>query len=272
MLTTAEAEELARLEATFEELGGRGVDLAERIDELRAKKDEPMSPLPAVEVTSEMLAASYEKYSAALADTVVLSLRAIGEITRTHYPAAASVLFVWSDQGDFLSLAGILDAEGTTIEQDDLGDHVETLDWNLGENCKSAWEPYMVDADNDGPIRRRTNEMRMAIEPVLAIPIPEAYLPAPEVIVEIDDEGDAEMTCPKCGSHDVREVNTAVAWQSGEVTVDEDNGVDTIVFEWDGDNARGTDFDGDGYICASCTTKLDIPDVIHGRAVEHNYS
>lgn len=38
MLTPDESAELTRLEAAFEEAGGRGVELAERIDELRAKR------------------------------------------------------------------------------------------------------------------------------------------------------------------------------------------------------------------------------------------
>ena len=39
MLDSNEQAELARLEAAFEESGGRGVDLAERIDYLRLKRD-----------------------------------------------------------------------------------------------------------------------------------------------------------------------------------------------------------------------------------------
>lgn len=38
-LTPDEERELAGLEAAFELAGGRGVELAERIDELRAKRD-----------------------------------------------------------------------------------------------------------------------------------------------------------------------------------------------------------------------------------------
>jgi hypothetical protein len=38
-LTPEEEAELADTEAAFEEAGGRGVDLAERIDELRRKRD-----------------------------------------------------------------------------------------------------------------------------------------------------------------------------------------------------------------------------------------
>lgn len=40
MLTPEESAELTRLEAAFEEAGGRGVELAERIDALREKRDE----------------------------------------------------------------------------------------------------------------------------------------------------------------------------------------------------------------------------------------
>lgn len=38
-LTTAERDELETLEAAFDLLGGRGVEIAERIDQLRAKRD-----------------------------------------------------------------------------------------------------------------------------------------------------------------------------------------------------------------------------------------
>lgn len=38
-LTDYEADRLASLEAAFDEAGGRGVDLAEEIDALRAKRD-----------------------------------------------------------------------------------------------------------------------------------------------------------------------------------------------------------------------------------------
>lgn len=37
--TPEDAAELAELEAAFRHTGGRGVELAERIDELRAKRD-----------------------------------------------------------------------------------------------------------------------------------------------------------------------------------------------------------------------------------------
>lgn len=39
-LTAVQADELERLEAAFEASGGRGVELAERIDELRALQDD----------------------------------------------------------------------------------------------------------------------------------------------------------------------------------------------------------------------------------------
>lgn len=42
--TDADADELTRLEAAFEEAGGRGVELAERIDQLRAKRDGNPNP------------------------------------------------------------------------------------------------------------------------------------------------------------------------------------------------------------------------------------
>jgi hypothetical protein len=38
-LTAEEQDELRRLEAAFDEAGGRGVELAERIDELRARRE-----------------------------------------------------------------------------------------------------------------------------------------------------------------------------------------------------------------------------------------
>jgi hypothetical protein len=41
-LNPNEQRELDRLEAAFEEAGGRGVELAERIDELRARRDSPV--------------------------------------------------------------------------------------------------------------------------------------------------------------------------------------------------------------------------------------
>lgn len=50
-LTPAEQTELATLEAAFDHLGGRGVEIAERIDFLRAKRDDVGTY--AIEITND---------------------------------------------------------------------------------------------------------------------------------------------------------------------------------------------------------------------------
>lgn len=54
-LSKKEQKRLAELEAQFEVAGGRGIELAEEIDELKARRDEPER---AVEVYESLLAAA----------------------------------------------------------------------------------------------------------------------------------------------------------------------------------------------------------------------
>lgn len=85
-LTKQESVELARLEAAFEEAGGRGVELADRIDELRAKRDggDSMSVADLLEALRE-----------APQDALVYVEN--DELTTVSIGPKGTAVFLWSD-------------------------------------------------------------------------------------------------------------------------------------------------------------------------------
>lgn len=136
-------------------------------------------------VTHEMLAAAYEKYRQGSLDSTLLSLLALAQGARECFPRVQTIQFEWSDQGPFLSLSRLLDADGHDLDPDFTFDG-ESLDSNLADSCQGQWDQYMTDADGGGEIGRRTRQMNLDVDRALAIELPDSAI---RVLHDRDPDG-----------------------------------------------------------------------------------
>lgn len=83
---------------------------------------------------------------------------------REDYPTATGIRIGASDQGDFMEVEAVLDANGDRFEGDEDFDE-DTLAWGLDDHNKDAWEPYCTETERH---RRRNPQYVIDIDKVLA--------------------------------------------------------------------------------------------------------
>ena len=93
-----------------------------------------------------------EEYRRGLETGAVMSVFLLAVTARNMLsPDVTHVVLEWSDQGDFLSLQGAVNAAGEDVYEDHEDEEWEAYSeeaetsfaWNLGENCASSWQPFV---------------------------------------------------------------------------------------------------------------------------------
>lgn len=83
---------------------------------------------------------------------------------RDAYPDAVGIRIGSSDQGDFMEVQAVLDAEFNNLDED--GDFDEdALAWGLDDHNKDAWEPLCTETEQS---RRRNPQYVIYIDKVIA--------------------------------------------------------------------------------------------------------
>lgn len=96
--------------------------------------------------TQDLLDKAVEDYRDANARCAHYTMLRLAELARAAFPQAKQLAFDWSDQGDFLNLVEVLDADGNDLDEDgDFDD--ETISWNLGSNNEHVWGKFMTGPD-----------------------------------------------------------------------------------------------------------------------------
>lgn len=97
---------------------------------------------------------------AAQTELVRATLAALLKQVPASFPDAAAVIFEWSDQGDWLTIARLEDAAGNPIEHDSWsieGEELADLAVNLEAANATEWTPFTVTLNPDGTDRTREN-------------------------------------------------------------------------------------------------------------------
>lgn len=131
-----------------------------------------MKDLEAIAVTAQgILDRANEEYRRGLENGAIMSVLLIATTARNMLsPEVTHIVLEWSDQGDFLTLTGARNAAGEDVYEDHEADEWEAYDeeaetsfaWNLGENCASAWQPFVT----DDPARR--NQYLLEVDATIA--------------------------------------------------------------------------------------------------------
>jgi hypothetical protein len=121
------------------------------------------APGASIDEISTLLDTALTTVWEAEAAAVELAIRLMCMRARDAAPTAAAVRLEWSDQGDFLTVLGVEDADG--IELDDAWHDEECLAWNFGGHTEARWLAFMV---HDGPDRDTTRgTFRLPIDKTL---------------------------------------------------------------------------------------------------------
>lgn len=142
-----------------------------------------------------------------------LSLRVLALDMRNQYPDAGHVVLVDSDQGDFMHVAGVLDADGKRLDD-------PTRDWGVEDNYTAAadlmtgssvWGKHAVEVGLRGGERQWAVDLNAALTPVPNLEVQQT--PAGELSTFIGADGVAVVQLDTNGAGRVRiNVNDAPVW------------------------------------------------------------
>jgi len=118
--------------------------------------DEPVDVLAKYELLQTRL---YAEYQEAMRKITLLSLKMLAEAAREAYPSATVVLLGDSDQGDHLTITGLLDDKGDPLDDDEWYEEIDLpTAGNLAANCKLWWGDYISQDKRNGDYSLGVNQ------------------------------------------------------------------------------------------------------------------